>query len=186
MEIRERMTGRVLWRVDGETLAGADLSNANLCRADLSRADLTGANLWRANLLNADLSGANLSGAVLLGAILWGTDLAGVYWDALTRWPYDYLPAGRGPAPQQIGHKGGELRVPMPCPESRRGRAVSACSCSRCSRFLHSACILEREHARGLCAEAGGLRIRSASNRARAESLWARAQELAAAGSRRG
>lgn len=58
VDIKNRFTGEVIYRLDSANLRGADLRDANLSGADLSGADLRGANLIR-----ADLSGANLSGA---------------------------------------------------------------------------------------------------------------------------
>lgn len=50
IEIKHKITGKVLAKVEAETLRGADLSKAdlrwaNLREADLSKADLSGANL---------------------------------------------------------------------------------------------------------------------------------------------
>ena len=58
IEIKHRITGKVLFKIDKETLTGADLTGANLTEANLTRANLT-----RANLTWADLRDANLSDA---------------------------------------------------------------------------------------------------------------------------
>jgi uncharacterized protein YjbI with pentapeptide repeats len=84
IEIKHKITGEVLHRVDADSLQGADLGNADLRGADLSGADLSGANLRLANLFGADLSDANLSyanlsGADLSGAYLGFADLRGAY-----------------------------------------------------------------------------------------------------------
>ena len=90
IEIKDRLTGKVLFTATGATtiaaavimavaagagLSRADLSWANLSGADLSRANLSRADLSRANLSRADLSGADLSGANLSGADLRWADL---------------------------------------------------------------------------------------------------------------
>ena len=92
IEIKDRLTGKVLFTATGATtiaaavimavaagagLSRADLSWANLSGADLSRANLSRADLSRANLSRADLSGADLSGANLSRADLSGADLSG-------------------------------------------------------------------------------------------------------------
>ena len=45
VEIKHRVTGQVLHRVEAETLRGAKLSGANLAGADLTDADLLYADL---------------------------------------------------------------------------------------------------------------------------------------------
>jgi len=60
VEIKNRFTGEVIYRLDSANLSDADLSRANLSDADLSRADLSDANLRGADLSGADLSGANI------------------------------------------------------------------------------------------------------------------------------
>jgi len=68
IEIKHKITGKVLLKVEAETLSYADLRVANLSYADLSSANLSGADLIGANLSNADLRGANLSNADLSNA----------------------------------------------------------------------------------------------------------------------
>ena len=92
MEIRERRSGKLLWQVEGDTLARADLRNAKLRNADLARtdlgnADLRGADLRGADLHGADLNGARLDGANLRGADLRFTTLRHLQYDPSTRWP---------------------------------------------------------------------------------------------------
>jgi len=77
VEIRNRYTGVVLYRLDAETLVRADLRGADLREADLRGADLREANLREANLRGADLHGADLLAAHLRGANLRGADLHG-------------------------------------------------------------------------------------------------------------
>ena len=104
IEIKHKDTGKVLRRVDADTLRGADLKNAPLSGADLSGADLSGADMSGANLssaklgstdlsytkltktdldyadlTNANLNGAKLAKADLSGAILRYADLSGAY-----------------------------------------------------------------------------------------------------------
>jgi len=72
--------GKILKKVNVETLQGAnlegaDLRRANLEGADLQKTDLRWANLREANLYGADLEGANLYRANLQGANLEGADL---------------------------------------------------------------------------------------------------------------
>ena len=87
IEIKNRLTGKVLFTAKGATTvaaavamaiaASADLTGADLRSAYLSGADLSGANLRSAYLGGAYLSGANLSGAYLGGAYLGGAYLSG-------------------------------------------------------------------------------------------------------------
>jgi uncharacterized protein YjbI with pentapeptide repeats len=93
----------------GADLSGAKVRLADLAGANLLGANLTGADLSGANLSKADLRGADLSGAVLgmadpteaelafcrvLGIQLCDTLLAGIKYDANTKWPagYTYSP----------------------------------------------------------------------------------------------
>jgi hypothetical protein len=124
--ITHQVTGQVLCRVAGNTLAGADLAMAGLTGADLLGADLRGANLRKALLCNANLAEANLAGARMDGAIviganlthadLHGTDLSGTVlhscdltgarldgrfvgsplYDTNTRWPPTFDPPAAG------------------------------------------------------------------------------------------
>ena len=95
IEIKHKITGKILHTVNADTLQSADLrhaeladadlsgtnlsranlSRANLSRANLSNTDMTGANLDNANLSNVDLSGALLNSADLSGAIIRKVDL---------------------------------------------------------------------------------------------------------------
>lgn len=97
IEIKHRITGDVLHRVEADTLVDANLWNANLWNADLQDANLRyanlrhanlqganlryanlrGADLWHANLRGANLWHANLQGANLRGANLWYANLQG-------------------------------------------------------------------------------------------------------------
>ena len=63
IEIKHRITGKVLLKVEAGSLSWADLSEADLSWADLRGADLRGADLSEADLRGADLSNADLSGA---------------------------------------------------------------------------------------------------------------------------
>ena len=75
IEIKDRITGKVLFTAKGATTvaaavtmavaAGANLDWASLYRADLIGANLNGANLYRADLTGADLYRASLNGASL-------------------------------------------------------------------------------------------------------------------------
>ena len=86
IEIRHKVTGRVLHVVEGDSLEGASLSGANLEGADLWGAGLSGADLRGADLENADLSGASLWRADLKDANLRGADLSGAsLWSANLR-----------------------------------------------------------------------------------------------------
>ena len=69
IEIKQKITDKVLIVVKSENLRYADLSYANLSDADLSDANLRGADLSGADLRGADLSGADLRGAK--GFIQW-------------------------------------------------------------------------------------------------------------------
>ena len=84
IEIKNRFTGKVIFRVHSDTLCGADLCGADLSGANLRGADLCGANLRGANLRGANLRGANLSGANLRGADLCGAILDNVEFNELT------------------------------------------------------------------------------------------------------
>ena len=80
MEIKHKITNKVLLTIEGDSLQDADLRGANLRwanlkdadlrRADLRRADLRGANLKDADLRWADLQDANLKDADLRWADL--------------------------------------------------------------------------------------------------------------------
>lgn len=70
-------TGRVLCRVPGQALSGADLHGVDLTRARLAGRDLRQCNLSQAVLREADLAGCELAGADLAGANLTGVDLSG-------------------------------------------------------------------------------------------------------------
>jgi uncharacterized protein YjbI with pentapeptide repeats len=72
IEIRHKITGKVLMKVEAETLSEANLSGANLSGANLSWANLSWANLRGANLRWADLSEADLRWADLSEADLRG------------------------------------------------------------------------------------------------------------------
>ena len=61
IEIKHRVTGKILHTHDGDSLQGADLSGADLREANLRVADIRGANLYRADLSEADLGGARAS-----------------------------------------------------------------------------------------------------------------------------
>jgi hypothetical protein len=65
IEIRHRVTGEVLRRVDAETLEGSCLYRVNLRGADLRHANLRGADLGGSDMTDADLAGADLTGANL-------------------------------------------------------------------------------------------------------------------------
>ena len=75
MEIKHKITNKVLLTIEGDSLQDADLQGANLKGANLKGADLQGANLKGADLQGANLKGANLQGANLQGANLKGADL---------------------------------------------------------------------------------------------------------------
>jgi hypothetical protein len=76
IKIKHKITGKVLLKVEAESLRGANLSEANLLGANL-----LGANLRLANLREANLLGANLREANLLGADLRGADIDFACWD---------------------------------------------------------------------------------------------------------
>lgn len=84
IEIKNK-DGKVLAKVDAETLNRADLRKANLREADLRGADLRWANLQWADLRGADLSRSNLRGALLGSAILCEANLSGadLSWSSL-------------------------------------------------------------------------------------------------------
>ena len=86
IQIKHRLTGKVLLEVEGNTLDSADLFGANLEGAYLDSVDLKGADLGNANLEGADLYGANLSEANLRNANLSKADLIGanLRWADLT------------------------------------------------------------------------------------------------------
>jgi hypothetical protein len=68
-------------------LAWVDLRNAPLRNADLRGADLRHSDLRGSDLRNARLGAAMLAGADLRDCQLEGASLAGVIFDASTRWP---------------------------------------------------------------------------------------------------
>jgi uncharacterized protein YjbI with pentapeptide repeats len=67
VEIKHIRTGRVICRLEAETLVGADLAGRDLTRADFHGADLSGASLEVARVCGADFAGANLEGARMAG-----------------------------------------------------------------------------------------------------------------------
>ena len=75
MEIKHKITNKVLLTIGGDSLKGANLKGANLQGASLQWANLQDANLQDANLQDANLQGANLQGANLKGANLKGANL---------------------------------------------------------------------------------------------------------------
>jgi len=70
VEIKEKISGKILLAVDADTLRRSDLKGANLVQARLKDAELAGANLREADLTYADLTAANLKEAELTGANL--------------------------------------------------------------------------------------------------------------------
>ena len=75
IEIKNRLTGKVIYTHNGDSLQYANLQYANLQHANLRGANLQDANLQHANLQGADLRGADLQGADLQGANLRCADL---------------------------------------------------------------------------------------------------------------
>jgi hypothetical protein len=75
VEIKHRLTGKVIFRVKAKTLRGADLEYTNLRNADLRGAYLMGADLRGTDLSDADLSDADLRGADMMRANLRGANL---------------------------------------------------------------------------------------------------------------
>ena len=75
IEIKDRLTGKVLFTAKGATTVAAAVAMAVAAGADLTGADLRSANLRGADLRGAYLSGADLTGADLTGAYLRGADL---------------------------------------------------------------------------------------------------------------
>jgi hypothetical protein len=117
VEIRHRASGRVIWRVPGESLRGADLRRAPLQGADLRGVDLREANLQIATLIDADLRGADLRGARLGGAYL-----LRAHYDAETRWPRFFQPGWSGANKQPLGNE----VLPAAAPEGRGEEALPA------------------------------------------------------------
>ena len=77
MEIKHKITNKVLLNIEGGSLQWANLYEADLRGADLYEANLRGADLRWADLYEANLKGANLQGADLRLANLQGADLRG-------------------------------------------------------------------------------------------------------------
>ena len=77
IEIKHKLTGKVLFSIKADSLGGANLSGAELSWADLRGSDLRGANLIGANLRGANLIGAELSWADLSSSDLRGANLIG-------------------------------------------------------------------------------------------------------------
>jgi hypothetical protein len=146
IRISHRHTGRLLLRVEADSLEGADLRRASLAQARLRGANLRGANLQDADLRGADLRGADLRGADLRGANLNGAlmrsvdplyplyqgesegpatwpNLLGALYDHRTLWPEDCLD------PQVLGcvfqRRPADV-VPAPAPEGRGDEASPA------------------------------------------------------------
>ena len=95
MEIKHKITNKVLLTIEGDSLLGADLRGADLREANLEGADLREANLQRADLRGADLREANLRGVDLQRADLRWADLPtdviridGMRWDVTILYGY--------------------------------------------------------------------------------------------------
>ena len=65
MEIKHKITNKVLLTIEGDSLQGADLQGANLRWVNLQDANLKDANMQGANLKGANLQGANLPEEVI-------------------------------------------------------------------------------------------------------------------------
>ena len=65
IEVKNKWAGKTIFKLDVETLRGANLQDADLRGANLQDADLRGANLQGANLQDADLRGTNIRGTNL-------------------------------------------------------------------------------------------------------------------------
>lgn len=76
IEIRHKITGKVIFTYEGDTLRGANLARTNLCGANLSWSDLSEANLSETDLSGTNLSGTNLTRTNLSGATLTRTNLS--------------------------------------------------------------------------------------------------------------
>ena len=88
MEIKHKITNKVLLNIEGDSLQGANLKGADLRGADLRLANLKGANLQGVNLRRANLQVANLQWANLREVDLRGANLPtdviridGMRWD---------------------------------------------------------------------------------------------------------
>jgi hypothetical protein len=77
IEIRHKNFGRVLMRVEGDSLQSQDLQGADLVGADLAGVDLRYSDLRGASLDSAELTGADLRGVRLWSASLQHADLRG-------------------------------------------------------------------------------------------------------------
>src|SRR3989344_2643736 len=81
----KNLNGEILYKLDIDTLAGADLRRLNFRRANLKGQDFSGANLERANFSDADASDANFSNAVLNNASFKNANISGVKINSKTR-----------------------------------------------------------------------------------------------------
>ena len=95
MEIKHKITGKVLLTIEGDTLQWANLQGADLQWANLREADLQGVDLREADLQGADLQWADLRGADLREADLRGASLPtevirldGMRWDVTILYGY--------------------------------------------------------------------------------------------------
>jgi anti-anti-sigma factor len=77
IEIQHKLTGKPVFTVSADRLAGQSLPRAPLVAAALAGVDLSGADLEAANLAAADLKRANPSAASMAAANLTGADLQG-------------------------------------------------------------------------------------------------------------
>ena len=97
IEIKHKETGKVLLRVDADTLVGVELDGAymegaNLAGMDLAGADLEDSDLTAANLRGTNLCEANLRRTWFAAADLSQAKLAGTRYTPATRWPDSKVP----------------------------------------------------------------------------------------------
>ena len=85
MEIKHKITNKVLLTIEGDSLQGADLQGANLRWVNLQDANLKGANLKGADLKGANLKGANLQGTDLPTDVI---RIDGMRWDVTILYGY--------------------------------------------------------------------------------------------------
>src|SRR5437870_3893490 len=98
IEILHKDSGRVVLRVEGDTLqeAAARLDGADLRGANLRGWDLAAIDFGRADLRGAEMNHANLVGARLDRANLGDADLSGARFDQRTEWPPGFEPQEHG------------------------------------------------------------------------------------------
>ena len=75
VEIKHRLTGKVLHRLDSDTLRGCLIRGKELRGANFRNADLSGCHIEGCSLSDADLNSANLTCARFVNCVIQRADM---------------------------------------------------------------------------------------------------------------